>query len=74
MKMARFTASIVKELPRGYLPDGYTQPFCSNIRALMISGEFNPVDGLHPSRAQKGEAGDGHQERFVARAPGAKEI
>jgi pimeloyl-ACP methyl ester carboxylesterase len=36
---------ICQRWPRGYLPEGYNQPISSKIPVLMISGEFDPVDG-----------------------------
>ena len=41
---------ICQQWPRGYLPDGYNQPISSKIPVLMISGEFDPVDGLDLAR------------------------
>ena len=41
---------ISRQWPRGYLPAGYNQPISSKIPVLMISGEFDPVDGLDLAR------------------------
>ena len=41
---------ICRQWPRGYLPDGYNQPISSEIPILMISGEFDPIDGLDLAR------------------------
>ena len=41
---------ICQQWPRGYLPPDYNQPISSKIPVLIISGEFDPVDGLDLAR------------------------
>ena len=45
---------LCKSWPRGVLPGGYSTPVRSNLPVLLISGEYDPIDGIELARRVAG--------------------